>query len=342
MKLPGHAAVSATVDAARLLGKAPRAALINAVLRRSLREGLAVSDDFAVQNDHPDWLVKQLQADWPEDWRKIVLANNRQAPLWIRINGQRTSLEAYAAMLEQGGIAFAVGTLNGQSVLIDPPMLPTRLPGWQDGLLAVQDQSAQLAAEALEIRADMAVLDMCAAPGGKAAQLAACNPELLVLLDVVPERLKSVTELLQRLGLVAGNTVLHACDATQALPESLPVQFDAVLLDAPCSATGIIRRQPDIKWHRQVKDIDKLNTLQWRLLKNAYRLLKPGGRLLYSTCSVLKAENALLIEQFLTQNSDARAVPLAERFGRTSGAGRQRLPGEDGGDGFFYALIEKA
>jgi 16S rRNA (cytosine967-C5)-methyltransferase len=187
----------------------------------------------------------------------------------------------------------------------------------------------------------MAVLDMCAAPGGKAAQLAACNPELLVLLDVVPERLKSVTELLQRLGLVAGNTVLHACDATQALPESLPVQFDAVLLDAPCSATGIIRRQPDIKWHRQVKDIDKLNTLQWRLLKNAYRLLKPGGRLLYSTCSVLKAENALLIEQFLTQNSDARAVPLAERFGRTSGAGRQRLPGEDGGDGFFYALIEK-
>jgi 16S rRNA (cytosine967-C5)-methyltransferase len=342
MKLPEHAAVSATVDAARLLGKAPRAALINAVLRRSLREGLAVSDDFAVQNDHPDWLVKQLQADWPEDWRKIVLANNRQAPLWIRINGQRTSREAYAAMLEQGGIAFAVGTLNGQSVLIDPPMLPTRLPGWQDGLLAVQDQSAQLAAEALEIRADMAVLDMCAAPGGKAAQLAACNPELLVLLDVVPERLKSVTELLQRLGLVAGNTVLHACDATQALPESLPVQFDAVLLDAPCSATGIIRRQPDIKWHRQVKDIDKLNTLQWRLLKNAYRLLKPGGRLLYSTCSVLKAENALLIEQFLTQNSDARAVPLAERFGRTSGAGRQRLPGEDGGDGFFYALIEKA
>lgn len=342
MKLPGHAAVSATVDAARLLGKAPRAALINAVLRRSLREGLAVSDDFAVQNDHPDWLVKQLQADWPEDWRKIVLANNRKAPLWIRINGQRTSREAYAAMLEQGGIAFAVGTLNGQSVLIDPPMLPTRLPGWQDGLLAVQDQSAQLAAEALEIRADMAVLDMCAAPGGKAAQLAACNPELLVLLDVVPERLKSVTELLQRLGLVAGNTVLHACDATQALPESLPVQFDAVLLDAPCSATGIIRRQPDIKWHRQVKDIDKLNTLQWRLLKNAYRLLKPGGRLLYSTCSVLKAENALLIEQFLTQNSDARAVPLAERFGRTSGAGRQRLPGEDGGDGFFYALIEKA
>ena len=341
MKLPEHAAVSATVDAARLLGKAPRAALINAILRRSLREGMAVSDDFAVHNNHPEWLVKQLQADWPEDWRNIVRANNQQAPLWIRINGQRTSREAYAASLDQAGIAYAIGTLNGQSVLIDPPMMPTRLPGWQEGLLAVQDQSAQLAADALEISADMAVLDMCAAPGGKAAQLAACNPALLALLDVVPERLKPIEELLQRLGLAGGNTVLHACDATQALPESLPAQFDAVLLDAPCSATGIIRRQPDVKWHRQPKDVTALNQLQWRLLKNAFRVLKPGGRLLYSTCSVLKAENALMIEQFLTQNPDARAAPLAERFGRISGAGRQRFPGEDGGDGFFYALIER-
>jgi len=342
MKLPEHAAVSATVDAARLLGKAPRAALINAILRRSLREGLAVSEDFAVQNDHPDWLLRQLQADWPEDWQDIVRANNRQAPLWIRINGQRTSRDAYAALLEQSGIAFSIGTLNEQAVLIDPPMMPTRLPGWQEGLLAVQDQSAQLAAEALEISADMAVLDMCAAPGGKAAQLAACNPALLALLDVVPERLKPIAELLQRLGLSGDKVVLYACDATQALPDSLPPLFDAVLLDAPCSATGIIRRQPDVKWHRQANDIDQLNTLQWRLLKNAWRHLKPGGRLLYSTCSVLKAENERLIDSFLKQNNDARAIDLGDCFGRVSGAGRQRFPGEDGGDGFYYALIEKA
>ena len=342
MKLPEHAAVSATVDAARLLGKAPRAALINAILRRSLREGLAVSDDFAVHNDHPEWLVKQLQADWPGHWRDIVLANNRQAPLWIRINGQRTNRAAYAEMLEQNAIAFSIGTLNEQAVLIDPPMMPTRLPGWQEGLLAVQDQSAQLAAEALEINADMAVLDMCAAPGGKAAQLAACTPAFLALLDVVPERLKPIEELLQRQGLVGDNVVLHACDATQALPDGLPLLFDAVLLDAPCSATGIIRRQPDIKWHRQVKDIDQLNTLQWRLLKNAWRYLKPGGRLMYSTCSVLKAENELLIDSFLKQNGDACAIDLGDRYGRVSGAGRQRFPGEDGGDGFYYALLQKA
>lgn len=342
MKLPEHAAVSATVDAARLLGKAPRAALINAILRRSLREGLAVSDDFSVHNDHPEWLVKQLQADWPEHWRDIVLANNRQAPLWIRINGQRTSRTAYAEVLEQNAIAFSIGALNSQAVLIDPPMMPTRLPGWQEGLLAVQDQSAQLAAEALEIHADMAVLDMCAAPGGKAAQLAACSPAILALLDVVPERLKPIEELLQRQGLAGDNVVLHACDATQGLPDGLPLLFDAVLLDAPCSATGIIRRQPDIKWHRQVKDIDQLNTLQWRLLKNAWCHLKPGGRLMYSTCSVLKAENELLIASFLKQNSDARAIDLGDRYGRVSGAGRQRFPGEDDGDGFYYALLQKA
>lgn len=342
MKLPEHAAVSATVDAARLLGKAPRAALINAILRRSLREGLAVSDDFSVHNDHPEWLVKQLQTDWPEHWRDIVLANNRQAPLWIRINGQRTNRTAYAEVLEQNAIAFSIGALNSQAVLIDPPMMPTRLPGWQEGLLAVQDQSAQLAAEALEIHADMAVLDMCAAPGGKAAQLAACSPAILALLDVVPERLKPIEELLQRQGLAGDNVVLHACDATQGLPDGLPLLFDAVLLDAPCSATGIIRRQPDIKWHRQVKDIDQLNTLQWRLLKNAWRHLKPGGRLMYSTCSVLKAENELLIASFLKQNSDARAIDLGDRYGRVSGAGRQRFPGEDDGDGFYYALLQKA
>lgn len=342
IKLPEHAAVSATVDAARLLGKAPRAALINAILRRSLREGLAVSGDFAVHNDHPDWLLRQLQADWPEDWRDIVRANNRQAPLWIRINGQRTDREAYAALLEQSGIAFRLGTLNGQSILIDPPMMPTRLPGWQEGLLAVQDQSAQLAAEALAVAADMSVLDMCAAPGGKSAQLAERHPALLVLLDIVPERLKPIEELLQRQGLVGDNVVLHACDATRLLPEGLPAQFDAVLLDAPCSATGIIRRQPDIKWHRQVKDIDQLNTLQWRLLKNAWRYLKPGGRLMYSTCSVLKAENELLIDSFLKQNSDACAIDLGDRYGRVSGAGRQRFPGEDDGDGFYYALLQKA
>jgi 16S rRNA (cytosine967-C5)-methyltransferase len=342
MKLPEHAAVSATVDAARLLGKAPRAALINAILRRSLREGLAVADDFAVRNDHPDWLLRQLQADWPEDWQDIVRANNRQAPLWIRINGQRTSREAYAALLEQSGIAFTPGTRNGQSILIDPPMMPTRLPGWQEGLLAVQDQSAQLAAEALEVAAGMSVLDMCAAPGGKSAQLAERHPAQLVLLDIVPERLKPLEELLQRLGLLDGNTVLLACDATQALPAGLAPGYDAILLDAPCSATGIIRRQPDIKWHRQVKDIDQLNTLQWRLLKNAWRYLKPGGRLMYSTCSVLKAENERLIDSFLKQNGDACAIDLGDCFGRVSGAGRQRFPGEDDGDGFYYALLQKA
>ncbi len=215
------------------------------------------------------------------------------------------------------------------------------MPGWLDGRVAVQDLSAQLPAMALAVKAGETVWDMCAAPGGKSAQLLEAEPGALVLTDNESDRLPKIKELFARLGFAEDAAVLQALDATQPLPETLPQAFDAILLDAPCSATGIIRRQPDVKWHRREKDIGALNTLQWRLLKNAWRHLRPGGRLLYSTCSVLKAENESLIAQFLQQHADARALPLDERFGRISGAGRQRLPGEDDGDGFYYALLHK-
>jgi 16S rRNA (cytosine967-C5)-methyltransferase len=216
-----------------------------------------------------------------------------------------------------------------------------RLPGWQEGLVTVQDVSAQLAGEALMLKPGMDVLDMCAAPGGKSAQLAQTPVETLVLLDVYENRLQKISELFERLQLSTEHVQFVSCDASMPLPNELPQFYDAILLDAPCSASGIIRRQPDVKWHRQAKDIDQLNTLQWKLLKNAWRYLKPGGQLLYSTCSVLKAENSLLLDSFLKQNSDAHAMPLDAKFGRVSGVGRQRFPGEEGGDGFFYALLEK-
>jgi len=183
---------------------------------------------------------------------------------------------------------------------------------------------------------------MCAAPGGKSVQLLESAPGMLLLTDNQADRLPKINALFARLGFAEDAAALHALDATQPLLETLSQQFDAILLDAPCSATGIIRRQPDVKWHRREKDIGALNTLQWRLLKNAWRHLRPGGRLLYSTCSVLKAENETLIGQFLLQHADARPLPLDARFGHVSGAGRQRLPGEDDGDGFYYALLHKA
>jgi 16S rRNA (cytosine967-C5)-methyltransferase len=341
LQLAPHAAVSATVEAARVLGKGAHAGLINAVLRRSQRDGLPVSDDIGIQENHPDWLLARLRVDWPVAWADIVAANNRVAPLWLRIPGAAPKRDAFAAQLQAQDIAHRVSDLAPQAIRIDDAITPTQLPGWQDGHVAVQDLSAQLPAMALAVKAGETVWDMCAAPGGKSAQLLESAPAMLLLTDNEPDRLPKINALFARLGFAEDAAALHALDATQPLPETLPKQFDAILLDAPCSATGIIRRQPDVKWHRRAEDVGALNTLQWRLLKNAWRHLRPGGRLLYSTCSVLKAENEMLIDQFLQQHTDARPLPLGARFGRVSGAGRQRFPGEDDGDGFFYALLER-
>lgn len=341
LALPAYAAVSETVAAARLLGAGARAGLINAVLRRSQREGLPDSDDLAVSESHPDWLIERLKADWPDDWPAILRANNRIAPLWLRVNGVRADRAVVLDSLQENAIEFSVPEFPHNSIRLITAIAPTRLPGWQQGLIAVQDISAQLASAALSVQAGETVWDMCAAPGGKSAQLFEARPARLLLTDNETERLHKIHELFDRLGLDHAGVILQTQDAALPLPEELPQVFDAILLNAPCSATGIIRRQPDVKWHRQAKDIVRLNSLQWRLLKNAWRHLKPGGRLLYSTCSVLKAENADLIDQFLHQHDDAAVLPLSERFGRVSGAGRQRFPGDDEGDGFFYALLER-
>jgi 16S rRNA (cytosine967-C5)-methyltransferase len=303
--------------------------------------GHVVVADIGIHENHPDWLLTRLRADWPEAWADIVAANNRVAPLWLRIPGEAPQREAFSTQLQAQCIAHRISEIASQAIRIDDAMAPTQLPGWLEGRVAVQDLSAQLPAIALAVKAGETVWDMCAAPGGKSAQLLEAAPAMLLLTDNEADRLPKIKELFARLGFAEDAAALHTLDATQALPETLPQQFDAILLDAPCSATGIIRRQPDVKWHRREKDIGALNTLQWRLLKNAWRHLRPGGRLLYSTCSVLKAENESLIAQFLQQHADAKALPLDARFGRVSGVGRQRMPGEDDGDGFFYALLER-
>jgi 16S rRNA (cytosine967-C5)-methyltransferase len=284
----------------------------------------------------------RLRADWPEAWADIVAGNNRVAPLWLRIPGDAAQRETIAAALQKQAVAHRISEIAAQAIRIDAAIAPTQLPGWLEGHIAVQDLSAQLPAIALAVKAGETVWDMCAAPGGKSVQLLESAPGMLLLTDNQADRLPKINALFARLGFAEDAAALHALDATQPLLETLSQQFDAILLDAPCSATGIIRRQPDVKWHRREKDIGALNTLQWRLLKNAWRHLRPGGRLLYSTCSVLKAENETLIGQFLLQHADARPLPLDARFGHVSGAGRQRLPGEDDGDGFYYALLHKA
>ncbi|MEO8160786.1 MAG: 16S rRNA (cytosine(967)-C(5))-methyltransferase RsmB [Arenimonas sp.] len=343
LKLSAHAAVGATAEAARVLGRSAQVGLVNAVLRRALREPWPESDDPAVKTSHPDWLLAALQRDWPQDWPSMLQANNVPAPMWLCVNPRRLPRVDYLAQLQAAGIDAEAPPQPAHALRAWPPRSPEALPGWKAGLLWVQDGAAQLAVEALAPALADAVLDACAAPGGKTAQLAAALGEggSLLAMDIDPRRMRRVQATLQRLQLESPQITLAAGDATKPDCFAGERRFDAILLDAPCSATGIIRRQPDIKWHRRAEDIAPLVALQARLLDSLWTRLAPGGRLLYATCSVLKDENERQVEAFLARTPAARALPLDARFGHASGVGRQRLPGEEGMDGFFYALVTR-
>ncbi|MCX7034848.1 MAG: 16S rRNA (cytosine(967)-C(5))-methyltransferase RsmB [Arenimonas sp.] len=343
--LPAHAAVGATAEATRELGRPPLVGLVNALLRRASREPLPVSTDPAITTSHPDWLVEMLAADWPDDVAALLEANNRPAPMWLRVNPGQLGIDRLLRSLREDGLTASPSPLLPNAARLDDPIPVARLPFWHTGELSVQDGAAQLAVLALAPQPDDRVLDACAAPGGKTTQIAERlfpgEGELLAL-DIEARRLAQVVEYLERLGLDYPRVHVQLADAGKpdAWWDGRP--FDAILLDAPCSATGIIRRQPDIKWHRRATDIPAVVAVQAQLLDALWPLLKPGGRLLYATCSVLRDENERQVDDFLARTQDASPVPLDERFGRVSGAGRQRLPGEDGMDGFFYALLRKA
>ena len=342
MGLPAHAAVGATVEAAREVGQEIHASLVNAILRRAGREPLPASDDPAVATSHPDWLVARLRADWPDAVDAILAANNEPAPLWLRANSRRASRTELVALLRDAKIPCEAPPTPARALRLDKPVALDELPGWRQGKFTVQDGAAQLAVEALAPQPGERVLDACAAPGGKAAQIAEALIEgTLLALDVAATRLAPIEETLERLGLDSPQVLVKLADAADTASWWDGRPFDAILLDAPCSATGIVRRQPDIKWHRREEDIANLAAQQARLLDALWEVLRPGGRLLYATCSVLREENERQVDAFLARRLDACALQLDAKFGRAAGAGRQRLPGEDGMDGFFYALLEK-
>ena len=352
-RIPDHAAVSMTVEASRVLRRPKYASLMNAVLRNYLRKNMQADElgDDEARYSHPAWLLQSLQRDWPERWPGIVDAGNRQAPMWLRVNSSRLSREEYTALLDEADrntdkIASNQVTAGfDQAVKLADPRPVGDLPGFSEGQVSVQDAAAQLAAPWLLAGGGKRILDACAAPGGKTGHLLElAGPEAdLTAIDLDQSRLTKVRENLARLGLSA--TVL-AADASKPDEWWNKIQFDRILLDAPCSASGVIRRHPDIKLNRRAEDIKVLAEGQRGLLQALWPLLEVNGRLLYVTCSVLTEENDAVIGEFLESHEDAREVDallnnnIRDLMHRMP-CGYQILPGDQDADGFYFALLEK-
>jgi len=344
MRTPDHAAVNETVATTRLLKKPWAKNLVNAVLRQALRDRealeAAILDDAQARCAHPSWLLEAIRQDWPQQAEKILDNNNRQAPMVLRTNLFRTSREQCLENLANSGIAASAGANTPSGITLASPVDVGKLPCFADGLISVQDEASQLAAALLAPARGDRVLDACAAPGGKTcALLELADGKLdMVALDSNEDRLLKVRENLARGGLTANVVCADAANTGQWW-DGRP--FDAILLDAPCSGTGVIRRHPDIKILRRAEDIPRLADLQRQLLESLWPCLKTGGRLLYTTCSVLRAENEQIVSNFLASTGNALAVPLSHPGTLPCHPGMQFLPGMAGTDGFYYALLEK-
>lgn len=341
-----HAAINETAECARQIGKPWAVGLVNAVLRRFQRERDSWLTRMAERDErfaHPDWMLARLRHDWPGDWEDIALANNHAAPLWLRLN-RNISEAGVTEQLEKGKFSLQQHSMVASARKILPPAPVSELKGFADGCFSVQDPAAQLAGDLLEVRDGQRVLDACAAPGGKTGHLLELAPRVkLLALDRSSQRLEMIRENLQRLGFQEGQGIrLQAADAT--LPDTWwdGKPFDRILLDAPCSASGVIRRHPEIKWLRTARQVEDAIRLQSILLDRLWPLLKPGGMLLYATCSVFRNENRRQIERFIERTADATPIEFSAEWGRKDGPGRQILTGEEEMDGFFYALMQKS
>lgn len=342
-----HTLVNQAVEAAkRTEATHAQANFINACLRRFLREREALvtqtDADPVARWNHPAWWITRLQREVPQHWQTILQANNSQAPMTLRVNLRQGSVDDYLATLSAAGIG---ARRNGaQGLTLAAPLPVQQIPGFAQGRVSVQDAAAQQAAplllQGLEGRSGLRVLDACAAPGGKTAHLLELADAQVIALDIAPERCQRIADTLQRLGLQAK---VLAADA--GVPERWwdGQAFDAILLDAPCTASGIVRRHPDVRWLRRENDVAQLAQQQARLLKTLWPLLKPGGRLVYCTCSVFRAEGEDQVQAFLAHNKEARLLPSpGHLWPSTSLEGDGVTDNQNSDhDGFYYALLEK-
>ncbi|MDX1319138.1 MAG: 16S rRNA (cytosine(967)-C(5))-methyltransferase RsmB [Oceanospirillum sp.] len=343
MRIPAHAALNETVQGAVDLKKPWAKGVLNGCLRRFQRESDALLAELersdAARLAHPNWLLNHLKEDWPDQWKAIACANNLHPPMTLRVNHSKGERDQYLAQLIDADIEAKACDYSPDGIQLENALDVTSLPGFADGHISVQDEAAQLSAQLLQLEPNQRVLDACCAPGGKTAHILEREPTAsVVAVDSEARRLQRVEENFERLGL---NAELHCSDVTDLDNWWDGQLFDRILLDAPCSATGVIRRHPDIKWLRRKADIPALAELQQSMLQLLWKTLKPGGILVYATCSVLSMENSGNIRQFLSV-SDARLIgPQAAPFGSDTGFGQQLLPQPQGHDGFFYAVLQK-
>jgi len=343
-RIPAHAAIGETVGCADKLKKPWAKALLNAVLRNAQRESetllTELEHDPVVRTAHPRWLQKSLKAFWPEQWEAICAANNAHPPMILRVNRRHHSRDAYLQLLVEADIEAQPCTFSQDGIVLAEACDVRNLPGFAEGWISVQDEAAQLAADLLDLAPGQRVLDACCAPGGKTCHILEVEPKLagVVAVDLEAKRLVRVRETLERLGLSAE---LIAADGRDTATWWDGKPFQRILLDAPCSATGVIRRHPDIKLTRQPDDIAALATLQGELLDAMWPTLDVGGILLYATCSTLPTENTEVIEAFLARTPGARELDIAGQFGLKQPHGRQLLAQQGGHDGFYYAKLIK-
>ncbi len=354
MRTADHAAVSETVEATKILKKKWATGVINGSLRNLLRNTSQMvskaNNSIESRLNFPQWLLDELQSKWKDNWESIIDASNQRAPMVLRINTRLTNIEEYSDLLSKEDIPFKLHQFCPDAIVLDNAVAVSLLPGFEDGLVSVQDGAAQLAVEIMDIKPEMRILDCCAAPGGKTCHILEHYDVDLTAIDLEPNRADMIEDNLERLGLSA--QVITA-DATAIDEWWDGDKFDRILLDAPCSGTGVIRRHPDIKVLRTPKEVEQLQQQQLKLLDSMWELVKDNGELIYATCSVLPQENSMLISKWLKTKSDAKHVPINADWGSNPNLGqefgRQILPNAStnmdnihiGMDGFFYAKLCK-
>ncbi|WP_076417385.1 16S rRNA (cytosine(967)-C(5))-methyltransferase RsmB [Colwellia sp. UCD-KL20] len=343
MRIPDHAAVSETVEAANALKNRYLGGLVNGVLRnyqrkaeKKLTNTTQAELPAPIKYNHPGWFIKKIQAAYPDQWQSILIANQERPPMWLRVNQQHNSTESYLKQLNNTNIAFEYIDPKSQAIKLNQAVSVEKLPGFSQGHVSIQDGAAQQAAILLDCKEADNVLDCCAAPGGKTCHMLERVPNLanMTAIDIDENRLVRVNENLARLQLKA-KVITGDAASKDWWNGNL---YDKILLDAPCSGTGVIRRHPDIKWLRKANDIEKLTELQAQILKNIWSLLKPGGTLLYATCSILPEENNLQVQRFIENNNDVEHISITDN---DTNVGWQILPNEHSMDGFYYAKLVK-